>query len=350
MKRRAAFYWRVLMAIVIASGMFAVNPAAVSAGNVADAITASLEDKMPAFISFAGVVIDVQQHNEDPDKLFVTLEDAEEARVNFVVTSATFIPEGVELTEGESLTGYYDGSRPMTMIYPPQPDAVAFAPAGGPPFAKLDRFDEGLVSYDGILKLNIGADTSIILQDGEEFQLFGQTAEEALANRALMVFYAVTTRSIPAQTTPDTIVVFYEAAAHPIAVIDEPVTPVIMLPPEGTPVELVVGGSVVETIPLTLVDGNIIMVPLYLVCRELEIGLEWDGETQTATVGGQHSVVIGRDEYAGAVDSIVTLGAPPAIIDDRTHVPLAYFSMVLGLNNAYFLEGQIVIDDLEKME
>jgi hypothetical protein len=69
---------------------------------------------------------------------------------------------------------------------------------------KTDRFDENLISSDGKLKLNPGENTEIILQNGESFPLDG------LANRKLAVVYGAATKSIPAITTPDKIVVLFE--------------------------------------------------------------------------------------------------------------------------------------------
>jgi hypothetical protein len=247
---------------------------------------------------------------------------------------------------------------PMLMIYPPQPEAVAFsAVSDAPDFVKLDRFDEELVSYDGMLALNIDENVRIIMQDGAEFQLFGQSVQDALANRAMMVFYSVTTRSIPAQTTPELVVVLYETAVHPIAVIDPIELPVTgddwlaALPATGTPVDLVVQGNIVDTVPLELTENGIIMVPLYLVNTLFKVTLEWESETQTVNIGNFITLTIGLDEYRHETrEAVISLGAAPAIIGDRTHVPLAFFTDVIGLNNAYFFEGQIVIDNYEKME
>jgi hypothetical protein len=44
----------------------------------------------------------------------------------------------------------------------------------------------------------------------------GQTLAELLDGRKLIVYYSVTTRSIPPQTTPEKIVILYEIAVHPI--------------------------------------------------------------------------------------------------------------------------------------
>ncbi|MCL7747825.1 hypothetical protein [Halalkalibacter alkaliphilus] len=69
---------------------------------------------------------------------------------------------------------------------------------------KLDIFDQNLVSEDNELKLHISSDTVIINSHGE-------TLEEAdISGNTLFVFYTITTRSIPAQTTPHMIIIIDE--------------------------------------------------------------------------------------------------------------------------------------------
>jgi hypothetical protein len=86
------------------------------------------------------------------------------------------------------------------MIYPPQYQAVVMAKASPLRSVAVDRFDAQLVSSDGMLKLNVSPSTQIVLENDQPF-----TAR--LENRDLIVIYGVTTRSIPAQTTPYKIIV-----------------------------------------------------------------------------------------------------------------------------------------------
>ena len=68
------------------------------------------------------------------------------------------------------------------------------------PNVKVDYFNEKLLSSDGMLKLNIAPSTQVVLENGQLFT-------ENPANRYLIVVYGATTRSIPAQTSPEQIVV-----------------------------------------------------------------------------------------------------------------------------------------------
>jgi hypothetical protein len=99
----------------------------------------------------------------------------------------------------------------MPLIFPPQFTAAVLV-AGMPEdqSVHVDRFSsvkEGFggifVSEDGMLALNIGKDTQIVTADGEVFE----SVLEQLDWWDLVVVYDVSTRSIPAQTTPITVIV-----------------------------------------------------------------------------------------------------------------------------------------------
>ena len=93
----------------------------------------------------------------------------------------------------------------MGMIYPPQFTASVIINGDFINIA-VDRFDDDLISYDGLLMLSIGDETEIILQDGELFDC-------ELAHRKMVVLYDISTRSIPAITTPSKIIVLFERFA-----------------------------------------------------------------------------------------------------------------------------------------
>ena len=64
----------------------------------------------------------------------------------------------------------------------------------------LDYFDENLTSADQSLKLNIGPMTDVVTLNGQQYTCSPENTE-------LLVYYTNTTFSIPAQTTPQKIVV-----------------------------------------------------------------------------------------------------------------------------------------------
>jgi len=85
-----------------------------------------------------------------------------------------------------------------------------------------------MISEDGELVIHIHADTPVYFEDyvpmsDEEEDgvtrnarevLFGRTLAEVLDNRNLTVTYAITTRSIPPQTSPLSVVILFETAVH----------------------------------------------------------------------------------------------------------------------------------------
>ena len=129
-----------------------------------------------------------------------TVENGLGAIVNFVVSPTTYFVDHVMVTVGDRVTGYYDGDAPTLLIYPPQYQALVMVKASPDQNVKVDYFNSQLVSSDGQLRLNISPFTKIVLTNG---QLFSRNP----ANRDLIVIYGPTTKSIPAQTTPNRIIV-----------------------------------------------------------------------------------------------------------------------------------------------
>ncbi len=128
------------------------------------------------------------------------LENEEGMEANLVITKDTYFINDEEIIKGSEVTGYYKAGDMMIMIYPPQYEAVAVLVTNRKQNIKVDLFDENLISADNTLKLNVDKNTKIFSKDGKEYK-------GDLANRKLVVFYQVSTRSIPAHTNPDKIVV-----------------------------------------------------------------------------------------------------------------------------------------------
>lgn len=132
-------------------------------------------------------------------KLF-SVENKEGTTVNFVIEPHTYFVDHKMMKVGDSVTGFYDANVPVPLIYPPQYRAVVMTKNSHQHHVKVDFFNNHYESSDGTLRLNIGAKTKIVLENGQEFA-------HNPANRYLIVVYEAATRSIPAQTTPSTIIV-----------------------------------------------------------------------------------------------------------------------------------------------
>ncbi|HOJ77045.1 MAG TPA: hypothetical protein PLZ08_02295 [Bacillota bacterium] len=130
----------------------------------------------------------------------MTVEDETGNRVNFIVTPTTYFVNHATMAVGDRVIGFYDANAPIPYIYPPQLQALVMAKVDKIRNIKVDCFDSQLISSDGTLQLNLALSTQIILENGQRFT-------GNLANRDLIVLYRATTRSIPAQTTPDKIIV-----------------------------------------------------------------------------------------------------------------------------------------------
>lgn len=156
------------------------------------------------FISVKGTIQEINPHGPNEDMQLVTVKTAAGDINHFVVSDNTYLLD--ELAVGAEIVAFYNASLPVIMIYPPQYSAIAIALADSSVNVKVDHFDENLVSADGSLKLNLTDETEITLQDGTAY-----TGE--ITNRDLIVSYGPSTRSIPAQTTPEQIVVLPEEEA-----------------------------------------------------------------------------------------------------------------------------------------
>lgn len=158
------------------------------------------------FLSFTGVVKHIQpmetgRHGGGSGctQLFMVESDGGEV-VNFHVSRDTYFVRHETVRIGDRVTGFYDANAPTPLIYPPQYQAIVMSKVSPNYFVKVSFFDRHLVSEDGQLRLNVSADTRILLENDQLFQ-------GSLHNRNLIVLYGPTTRSIPAQTTPYEIIV-----------------------------------------------------------------------------------------------------------------------------------------------
>lgn len=120
--------------------------------------------------------------------------------VNFIVSADTFIIDNTRLRPGLMITAFYDSTRPIPLIFPPQYQAELITTLRGSEEVALNFFDQNLTATDNSLRLNINRTTDISTMNGQRFNC-------SPGNNFLLVYYSNTTRSIPPQTTPRRIVV-----------------------------------------------------------------------------------------------------------------------------------------------
>lgn len=157
--------------------------------------------RFPGFIPVTGTVQEIT-NMRDCCSIMVSVRVSDNETVNLVIDENTVVVDNRRIRRGMVIRGFYDASRPVILIYPPQYQAVAVVLLREEnEGVMLAHFNRHLTASDNSLRLNIGRNTVIETVNGQSFGC-------DLANHVLLVFYGATTRSIPPQTTPDRIIVF----------------------------------------------------------------------------------------------------------------------------------------------
>lgn len=160
---------------------------------------------MTVFNSYSGTILTIEDIRLDSRDSFgcnklITLEDQNKNIITFIVTPGTYFVDLVMAEEGDSITAYYDANAPVPLIYPPRFRALVIIVGTDEVNTKVDFFNRQLVSSDGLLRLNIADTTLVVLENGQPFY-------QDPGNHFLIVLYGPSTRSIPAKTTPYTVIV-----------------------------------------------------------------------------------------------------------------------------------------------
>ena len=158
------------------------------------------EVKQSNFNSYTGKVKSIKESETQKGSKLVIVEDNQGGEAHFIINKNTYFVNAKEIKEGLSITGYYDATKPMIMIYPAQYTVDAIVVGDMKETVKVDLFDDNLISKDNQLKINVDKDTDVISQDGEKYK-------GKLNNKNLVVIYDIATKSIPAQTRPIKVVV-----------------------------------------------------------------------------------------------------------------------------------------------
>lgn len=157
------------------------------------------------YISFAGRIKSIEPVGYGSQQAYgcmmlMGVEGENDTYVNFMVTPATYVLDYVQLQVGMSATFYYRADAPAPLIFPPQFSAVVIVPEQEGRFVYVGNFDEELISADASLQLNMEETVEAVTTNNQKF--LGNPA-----NKDLVVSYTNSTRSIPAQTTPEKVVV-----------------------------------------------------------------------------------------------------------------------------------------------
>lgn len=180
-------------------------------------ISAEATDEVaaPDYIKNTGKIIGIE-NAEDGNKI-ITM-DNENGGLRFVVAPTTIIADRAtdsiitadKLTEGMEVAVIYGANAPMGMSMPPYMGNVTAVVANADKGSiSVGLFNDDLVNEADLLQLNIAESTNILTTLGTRSIL----SADDIKGKNAVVFYDVTTRSIPAQTTPSFVLLLEEKEA-----------------------------------------------------------------------------------------------------------------------------------------
>ncbi|MBM6829566.1 hypothetical protein H9X85_07800 [Anaerotignum lactatifermentans] len=168
-----------------------------------------------AYLTNSGKIVEISD-TQDGNKV-ITI-DNENGGLRFVVSPTTTIADrktgsiitADQLTDGMEVAVVYGANSPMGMSMPPYLGSVSAVVANADQgFICVGLFNEDLVNTADMLQLNVDASTTILTTLGTRSIL----SADDIKNKNAVVFYDVTTRSIPAQTTPSFVLLLEEREA-----------------------------------------------------------------------------------------------------------------------------------------
>lgn len=171
--------------------------------------TSDQEENKSIYTTISGVVKEVNVSGTGENSVAnVSITESNGNPAHIIITQSAYSILGNtigDIKKGDEIIGVYDTSRPMITIYPPQYNVVAYAVnLPDSQTIKVDFFNDNLVSSDNTLKLILDDKVKIYSQTGDIYK-------DSIKNKNLIVLYSASTRSIPAQTVPDKIVVLSDA-------------------------------------------------------------------------------------------------------------------------------------------
>lgn len=257
-----------------------------------DKSTVNEEQAMPEnFTQLTGKITSIEKgsdgfnyvHIEQKDNLFSMIVDQQTKVVDN--TGAV-----TELKEGMTFTAYMSANKPMILIYPPRytPELII-----------VDTKQDGIVTVDIFDKdfatdgLTLTIDHNTIIED-----LAGNILSAAdIVDNDVAVFYTMTTRSLPAKTTPSKIIVLATPAQQVQQIIDFD----------------------------QYHNNGVTMVPLRLIAEKLGWEVTSNGQGALLRKGNVTYTVTRGDTKYGYNRALLTLEAAPELLElNKTYVPLSF--------------------------
>lgn len=301
--------------------------------------------------SYISVDVTVVKTDSDVDGIIKTTTDVnnkddQNNTVNLKITDDTLVYDNLgnkkalsDLTDGSKITVFTGSYEPTPLILPVQYTANVIIINGDKEGnVNADTYladEEGYTNAANTLKIAAADDTKIVDKDEKEYK-------GDLDKNDLIVFYGVSTKNIPAQTTPTKVVVLgkneialkqIEAAKNatpaPTAAPETTVAPEATEAPQVSYaglVNVVIGDKNVSDV---YAKDNTTMVPLREVAEAAGFTVTWDAENRAVILNdGVYSLKIGENSYVKGKMMPLTLSAAPEIVNDLTYVPAEFFAEV----------------------
>ena len=260
----------------------------------------------PSFIEMSGKISGVENRGEN----MLYMIDKGDEQFNIVITKNTLVFDkkgnSVSINEGDNVTFYVYFNQPTILIYPPQysPAVAIVGDENEPNFVKVSAFDEDFVSEDNDLKLNIQEDTEIVNAKGEKI------TKDQISKQNAVVFYGPSTFSIPAQTSPDKVLLFPyyqdQFAEHEIET-EEASDP-------ATAIDAIIGDDF-------KMQGTTKMVPLRIVAEHLGYKVEATKNGAIISYGALSYTITRGEKMYGYNRALSQFNTAPALLEwGKTYV------------------------------
>lgn len=301
--------------------------------------------------SYISVDVTVVKTDSDVDGIIKTTTDVnnkddQNNTVNLKITDDTLVYDNLgnkkalsDLTDGSKITVFTGSYEPTPLILPVQYTANIIIINGDKEGnVNADTYladEEGYTNAANTLNIATADDTKIVDKNEKEYK-------GDLDKNDLIVFYGVSTKSIPAQTTPTKVVVLGEneialkqieaaknATPAPTAAPETTAAPEVTEAPQVSYaglVNVVIGDKNVSDV---YAKDNTTMVPLREVAEAAGFTVTWDAENRAVILNdGVYSLKIGKNSYVKGKMMPLTLSAAPEIVNDLTYVPAEFFAEV----------------------
>lgn len=249
----------------------------------------------PAYGSIVGEITEISEE----EGLYKVLVGDQVAGTYFVLSPSTSIIDAAtlqvmsvaDLQVGQNISVVISQNAPMTMSLPAIcTEVTAVVVNAADKNVAVGHFDETLTDMENMLQLNIDETTSIQNTRGERRRF---VAEDVAGQNAIVV-YTTSTRSLPAQTVPEYVMIIAEEEAEVVEVVEEAVTEEVVMTEEENRV----------TTSQRTVDAK---VALRDVAKELGYKIAWDNTTKAAVLTKGDDTIkftVGQTQYVRNTESV----------------------------------------------